>query len=47
MFSRWHQMHELALKEAKKVTKSDKNTDQILSAAKKIDADRLRLSKSL
>ena len=46
-FSRWNQAYELVKTEAKKFTKSNKNTDQISHAAKKLDEDRLRLSITL
>ena len=46
-FSRWNQINDLITKETNHFTKCNKNTDQIIAATKKLDADRLNLSVSL
>ena len=43
----WKQISDLITNEAKNFTICHKNTDQIISAAKKLDEDRIRLTASL
>ena len=46
-FSRWNHVNDLIKKESKKHTKCNKNADQTLNAAKKLDEDRKRVAVSL
>ena len=43
-FSRWTQIHSLIIKKAKKYTKCNKNTDQILATVNSLDNDRIKLA---
>ena len=46
-FSRWNHINDLIKNESKKHTKFNKNADQTLNAAKKLDEDRKRVAASL